>query len=67
MVHLALTFTVAQSHFEEDICKSVGTSTTLSPKLEENKDILLLNNICLPVHREIQCSEITVNQGVTGN
>jgi hypothetical protein len=59
--------TAAQSYFEEENCGSVGTSTTLSPKLEENINVLLLNNICLPVHREIHCSKITANQGVTGN
>ena len=47
-------------------CKSVGTSTPLFPTLTENINVHLLNNICLPVHKEIHSSEITVNQGVTG-
>jgi hypothetical protein len=52
----------------EDIgsCKSVGTSTPLFPTLTENINVHMLNNICLPVHKEIHGSEITVNQGVTG-
>jgi len=48
-------------------CESVGTSTHLFPTLTENINVHLLNHICLPVHKEIHGSEITVNQGVTGN
>ena len=47
-------------------CESVGTSTPLFPTLTENINVHLLNNICLPVHKEIHGSEITVNQGDTG-
>jgi hypothetical protein len=46
--------------------ESVGTSTPLFPPLKGNINVHLLNNICLPVHKEIHSSEITVNQGVTG-
>jgi hypothetical protein len=61
-------FTLAQSISEEDtnICENVGTSTTLFPKPEGNINVLLLNDICLPVNWEIHYSEITMNQGVTG-
>jgi hypothetical protein len=62
------TFTATQSFSEEDthIWESVGTSTTLFQKLEENRNVILLNDIYLPVNGEIHYSEITMNQGVTG-
>lgn len=62
-----LIFTVAWLLSEDTgSCESVGTSTPLFPTLQENINVHLLNNICLPVHKEIHSSEITVNQGVTG-
>jgi len=46
-------FKAAQSFYVGEICESVGTSTILFSKLAENITVLLLNNICLPVHKRV--------------